>query len=81
MNKNTLQQRNDNMLKKSITVTFASIAAITGLNTLAHAQQTHIVKEKTNVEAVAQQFSTTADEIKKLNPVSYTHLRAHETTE
>lgn len=47
MNKNTLQQRNDNMLKKSITVTFASIAAITGLNTLAHAQQTHIVKEKT----------------------------------
>ena len=26
---------------KSITVTFASIAAITGLNTLAHAQQTH----------------------------------------
>lgn len=52
------------MLKKSITVTFASIAAITGLNTLAHAQQTHIVKEKTNVEAVAQQFSTTADEIK-----------------
>lgn len=57
------------MLKKSITVTFASIAAITGLNTLAHAQQTHIVKEKTNVEAVAQQFSTTADEIKKLNHI------------
>ena len=28
-----------------MTVTFASIA-ITGLNTLAHAQQTHIVKEK-----------------------------------
>ena len=52
------------MLKKSMTVTFASIAAITGLNTLAHAQQTHIVKEKTNVEALAQQFSTTADEIK-----------------
>lgn len=57
------------MLKKSMTVTFASIAAITGLNTLAHAQQTHIVKEKTNVEALAQQFSTTADEIKKLNHI------------
>ena len=69
MNKHTLQQRNDNMLKKSMTVTFASTAAITGLNTLAHAQQTHIVKEKTNVEALAQQFSTTADEIKKLNHI------------
>ena len=57
------------MLKKSMTVTFASIVAITGLNTLAHAQQTHIVKEKTNVEALAQQFSTTADEIKKLNHI------------
>ena len=57
MNKHTLQQRNDNMLKKSMTVTFASIAAITGLNTLAHAQQTHIVKEKTNV---AEPLSLTA---------------------
>ncbi|MGW9856518.1 surface antigen [Staphylococcus hominis] len=58
------------MLKKSMTVTFASIVAITGLNTLAHAQQTHIVKEKTNVEILAQQFSTTADEIKKLNHIT-----------
>lgn len=57
------------MLKKSMTVTFASIAAITGLNTLAHAQQTHVVKERTNVEVLAQQFSTTADEIKKLNHI------------
>ncbi|MGA4514922.1 CHAP domain-containing protein [Staphylococcus caledonicus] len=64
------------MRNKTLTVTLASIAAFAGFNGLAHAQQTHIVKDTISVQELAHQFATTTSEIRSLNNITTNQIQS-----
>lgn len=54
-------------MKKALLLSAASVTVFTGLNGVASAEQTHVVKENAKLSDVAALFATTTNEIKNLN--------------
>ncbi|RIL72447.1 CHAP domain-containing protein [Staphylococcus devriesei] len=65
------------MRNKTLTVTLASIASFVGFNGLAHAQQTHVVKDTISVQELAHQFATTTSEIRSLNNITTNQIQSN----
>lgn len=57
-------------MKKALLISAASVTVFTGLNSVANAEQTHVVKEDAKLSDVAALFATTTNEIKNLNKLN-----------
>ena len=62
-------------MKKALLLSAASVTVFTGLNSVANAEQTHVVKEDAKLSDVAALFATTTNEIKNLNKLNQDEVK------
>ena len=62
-------------MKKALLLSAASVTVFTGLNGVASAEQTHVVKEDAKLSDVAALFATTTNEIKNLNKLNQDEVK------